>query len=63
MSALDHMIFALGQLEMAEAAVRPGDLPDVASANLHTALFYLMAAIEAANNPAKELAQVEAAAK
>lgn len=57
------MIFALGQLEMAEAAIRPGDLPDVASANLHTSLFYLMAAIEATNNPVKELAEVEAVSK
>lgn len=61
MTTIDHMVLALGQLEMADAAVKPGDLPDLASANLHTSIFYLLAAIGETNNPTKQLAQADAA--
>lgn len=63
MNALNHMRLALKQMEMAESTIKPGDLPDVASANLHTSLFYLMAAIDAADNRSREFPEVEVAAK
>ena len=55
MSVHDHLVYALGQMEMAEADVKPGDLSDLASANLHTAIFYLIAAISEISEPSKPL--------
>lgn len=57
------MLCALGQLEMAESFIKPGDLPDEASAKLHTAMFYLMAVIEQIKNPQQELSALVAAIK
>jgi hypothetical protein len=45
------MQLALGQLELADAAIKPGDVPDIATAQLHTATFHLLAAIAEIHNP------------
>ena len=56
---LDYMMAALGQMEMADASIKPGDIPDLATAELHTATFHILAAIAEINNPQKQLEQLE----
>jgi len=51
LSPLEHMMYALGQMVMADAAITPGCIPNIATAELHTSTFHLLAAIAEINNP------------
>lgn len=61
MKATDHMMLALGQMEMADCAIVPGQFSDQTSANLHTSMVYLQAAIQASETPITQLEEADAA--